>query len=73
LLLQKSTAKSVGEKIENRLSFGKVRAKNRMVPFLPDTVYFRYIGKSREQSTVTRKFLGHNRPTDHVFEECYAS
>jgi len=32
-----------------------------------------YVGKSREQSTLTGKFLGHNRPTDHAFEECYAS
>ena len=34
---------------------------------------FRYIGKSRKQLTVTGKFLGHNRPTDHAFEECYVS
>ena len=29
---------SLGEKNENRLAFGKVRAKNRVAPF-PDTVY----------------------------------
>jgi len=29
-----------------------------------------YIGKSWEQSTVTGKFLGHNRLADRAFEEC---
>ena len=38
-----------------------------------DISLFRYIRKSREQSTVTGKFLEHNRPTDHAFEERYAS
>jgi len=35
--------------------------------------YVAVIGKSREQSTVTGKIMGHNRPTGRGFEECCVS